>query len=323
MKSKILQILNEHCDTYISGEEISSKLKVSRMTISKQIRKLIEQGYQIESSTKKGYRFSSNNDVLIKERIIDNLHPFFYDIETMEKISSTNDYLKTLAFDKQEGYVCIADYQEKGKGRNGRSFYSPKQKGIYMSFLLKPTLSVYESLKITACASVALWEAIKKNYQIDSKIKWVNDIFIDEKKIGGILCEASLEMNTARMDYMVVGIGVNVHKQIFAKDLASVAGSIEEFSDKIISRNQLIKDILNCFYKYYNEIDKNTFLPIYKEHSSVLYKDIMVYEKNYSYPAKVLDIDTNASLIIEKEDGSTLTINSGEVSIRKIQENDF
>jgi BirA family biotin operon repressor/biotin-[acetyl-CoA-carboxylase] ligase len=318
MKSKILQILNEHCDTYISGEEISSQLQVSRMTISKQIRKLIEQGYQIESSTKKGYRFSSSNDVLIKEQITDNLQPFFYDIELMEKVSSTNDYLKTLAFDKQEGYVCIADYQEKGKGRNGRSFYSPKQKGIYMSFLLKPTLSVYESLKITACASVALWEAIKKNYKIDSKIKWVNDIFIDEKKIGGILCEASLEMNTARMDYMVVGIGVNVHKQEFAKDLALVASSIEEFSDKIISRNQIIKDILNSFYKYYNEIDKNTFLPIYKEHSSVLHKDIMVYEKNYSYPAKVLDIDTNASLIIEKDDGSTLTINSGEVSIRKI-----
>ncbi|MDQ0359738.1 biotin--[acetyl-CoA-carboxylase] ligase [Breznakia pachnodae] len=318
MKSKILQILNEHCDTYISGEEISSMLKVSRMTISKQIRKLIEQGYQIESSTKKGYRFSSNNDVLIKEQITDNLQPFFYDIEIMESVSSTNDYLKTLAFDKQEGYVCVADYQEKGKGRNGRSFYSPKQKGIYMSFLLKPTLSVYESLKITACVSVALWEAIKKNYQIDSKIKWVNDIFIEEKKIGGILCEASLEMNTASMDYMVVGIGVNVHKQIFAKDLASVAGSIEEFSDKIISRNQIIKDILNGFYKYYNEIDKNTFLPAYKEHSSVLHKDIMVYERNNSYPAKVLDIDTNASLIIEKEDGSTSTINSGEVSIRKI-----
>ena len=316
MKNKLLQILDQHQDCYISGEEISQNLHVSRMAISKQIRKLIEQGYQIEASTKKGYCFSSTNDLLKKEEIVDTLQSFFYDIEIMDVTSSTNDYLKSIVNTKKEGYVCIADQQLKGKGRNGRSFYSPKQKGIYMSFLLKPTLSVYESLKITACASVGLWEAIMKNYQIPSKIKWVNDIFIEEKKIGGILCEASLEMNTAKMDYMIVGIGVNVHKQSFTKELKTIAGSIEEFTDNTVSRNQLIQDILNSFYKYYNEIEENTFLPIYKKYSSILHKHIIVYEKNHSYPAKVLDINENANLIVRKEDGSTHTINSGEVSVR-------
>lgn len=316
MKNKILLILNKHKNEYISGEVISKELNVSRVAISKHIKKLREEGYNILSQTNKGYCFTEENDILNASMIQDGLDDFFYSIEIVDSIDSTNDELKRKANTLENGYVIIADQQEKGKGRNGRSFHSPKQSGIYMSIFLKPDLSIQHSLKLTACTSVAIFQAIKKNYGLDSQIKWVNDVYLEDKKIAGILCEASLEMNTASLEYMVVGMGINVHSYSKPKELKDIAGSIEDIAHKKVDRNVLIKDILNYFYEYYTTIDENTFLPIYKENSYVLFKNIMVYDKQGSYPARVLDIDENANLVIQKEDKSITTLSSGEISLR-------
>lgn len=260
---------------------------------------------------------SNEEDLLTKERITQNIPDFYYEIEILDTVDSTNDYVKRLADKKNEGYVCISDGQLKGKGRNGRSFFSPKQKGIYMSILLKPTSPIYDFLKITACASVAVADSIKKNYGIEISIKWINDIYIENKKVGGILCEAGLETNTALIDYMILGIGINVHKTSFEGELSSIAASIEDFSDYYIKRNDIISDILIFFYKYYKEINTLSFLPIYKERSMILHSNITVYENNRSYYAYVEDIDENACLIIKKEDGTISKLNSGEITIRK------
>lgn len=316
MKNKILLILNEHKNKYISGEDISKQLNVSRVAISKHIKKLRAEGYEILSQTNKGYCLTEANDVLNATMIQEQLNDFYHTIEIVDTIDSTNDELKRRANDLEDGFVLIADTQNKGKGRNGRDFYSPKQCGIYMSLFLKPNLSIQHSLKLTACASVAIFEAIKKNYGLSSKIKWVNDVYLENKKIVGILCEASLEMNTASLEYMVIGMGINVHSFLKPQELQDVAGSIEDFSKVKINRNVLIKDILNYFYQYYTSIHENTFLPIYKENSYVLFKDVIIYEKQTSYPARVLDIDENANLIIQKEDKSIATLSSGEVSLR-------
>lgn len=316
MKNKILLILNEHKNKYISGEVISKHLNVSRVAISKHIKKLRAEGYEILSQTNKGYCLTEANDVLNATMIQEQLNDFYHTIEIIDTIDSTNDELKRRASDLEDGFVLIADTQNKGKGRNGRDFYSPKQSGIYMSLFLKPDLSIQHSLKLTACASVAIFDAIKKNYGLSSKIKWVNDVYLESKKIAGILCEASLEMNTASLEYMVIGMGINVHSFFKPQELQDVAGSIEDFSKVKINRNVLIKDILNYFYQYYTSIHENTFLPIYKENSYVLFKDVMIYEKQNSYPARVLDIDENANLIIQKEDKSIATLSSGEVSLR-------
>lgn len=316
MKNKILLILNQHKNEYISGELISKQLNVSRVAISKHIKKLRAEGYKILSQTNKGYCLTEANDILnvsiIKEKLID----FYHTIEIIDEIDSTNDELKRRASDLEEGFVFIADTQNKGKGRNGKNFYSPKQSGIYMSLFLKPNLSIQHSLKLTACASVAIYAAIKKNYGLNSKIKWVNDVYIEDKKIAGILCEASLEMNTASLEYMIIGIGINVHSYNVPNELKDVAGSIEDFTNQQVDRNKLIKDILNYFYDYYINIKDNTFLPIYKENSYVLLKDIIIYENQDKYQARVLDIDENANLIIQKEDKSIATLSSGEVSLR-------
>lgn len=316
MKNKILLILNKHKNEYISGEEISKYLNVSRAAIFKHIKKLREEGYCILSQTNKGYCLTDANDILSASLIKEDLQEFYHTIEIVDTLASTNDELKQRANDLSEGFVLIADQQLKGKGRNGRSFHSPKQSGIYMSLFLKPDLSIQHSLKLTACASVAVYEAIKKNYHLDSKIKWVNDVYLENKKIAGILCEASLEMNTASLEYMVVGIGLNVHSFTMPEELKDIAGSIEDFTHLKVDRNVLIKDILNYFYEYYTKINENTFLPVYKENSYVLFKDITIYEKQGSYPARVLDIDENANLIIQKEDKSISTLSSGEISLR-------
>ena len=315
MKTKILQLLEAHHNEYIREESIMKLFHLSNQSVSQHIHTLISEGYSIIISKEKSYCLNCPKDELNKDIISNSLHPFYTDIEVLDSITSTNDYLKEVASNKEEGFVCIANQQVKGKGRNGRSFYSPSNTGIYMSILLKPRLSIYESLKITACASVAIWCAIQRNYQIHAGIKWVNDLLVEEKKIGGILCESSLKVNSDKLDYMVVGIGLNVHKQVFHDDLQTIASSIEAFSNKIVSRNQLIGDILNYFYQYYNELATNSFLPIYKQNSTILHKQITVYDQKQTYIAKVLDINENANLIIKKEDGSTAILNSGEISI--------
>lgn len=317
MKNKILQILNQNIDTYISGEEISKMLSISRAAVWKNIKKLKEEGYEILSTTNKGYCLCDTNDILSLSEIQKELSSFYKKIDIVDSIDSTNEELKRNASILEEGYVLISNRQEKGKGRNNRIFHSPKQEGIYMSILLRPKLSITHSLKLTACASVAIYESIKNLYQLSPKIKWVNDVYLHDKKIAGILCEASIEVNTANVEYMIVGIGINVHDYEMPTDLKEIATCIETYSDQKHSRNEIIKEVLNTFDKYYTEIDANTFLPIYKENSSVLFQDILVYEKDFSYSAHVLDIDENANLIIQKEDKTIEVLNAKEISIRK------
>ncbi|NBK97513.1 MAG: biotin--[acetyl-CoA-carboxylase] ligase [Erysipelotrichia bacterium] len=316
MKNKILSILNEYKEDYISGEQIAKRLHISRVAVSKHIKKLREEGYVIQSQNNKGYCLSEENDILNVSLIKEKLVPFYYHVEIAKEVSSTNDVLKQQAQTLQEGYVLISDTQTQGKGRNGRVFHSPKQKGIYMSIFLKPEINIQQSLKLTACASVAVYDAIKKNYHLDSKIKWVNDIYIEQKKVAGILCEASLEMNTTCLEYMVVGIGINVHSYKKSDELKEIAGSIEDYTTIKIERNQFIQDILNAFYEYYIHLETNRFLNAYKANSYVLGKEVIVYEKHNHYFAKVIDIDENAALIIQKEDQSITTLSSGEISLR-------
>lgn len=320
MKNKIIKILNEHKNEYVSGEEISQMLGCSRVAISNHIKKLREEGYEIESQTKKGYRFSANNDILNAAIIQDGLPAFYQNIELLESVDSTNQYMKKQALNLQNGDVVVADMQTAGKGRNGRHFHSPKQSGIYVSIFLKPNLSIQQSLKVTACASVAIFQTIQQNYHLDCAIKWVNDVYLQDKKIAGVLCEASLELNTASLDYMIIGMGINVHSYTMPEDIQDIAGCVEDFSPLKIERNRLLHDLLQHFYTYYTQIEENTFLPIYKQNSYVLFQDIIVHEKNKTYEARVLDIDENANLIIQKKDKSLSALSSGEISIRKQKE---
>lgn len=314
MEKEILKILKQYQNEYVSGQDMSQKLQVSRMTISTSIKKLKEKGYHILSSTKKGYCLTDDNDVLLIENIKPHIPSFFTHIEYLESVDSTNDYLKRGIH--QQGDLVIAEYQTNGKGRNGKSFHSPAYKGLYFSFLLKPHLSIYDSLKITACLAVSLVKTIQKNYSLKPQIKWVNDIMIDDYKVAGILCEASLEMNTAQIENMIVGIGVNIHSYSMPDELKHSAACLEDFCPQFVSREQFIIDFLNIFYQDYQNLSHPALLDFYRQHSYVLNQNITVYENNRTYCAYVLDINQDASLKIQTDDGIR-QLSSGEVSIRK------
>ncbi|MEG0593408.1 MAG: biotin--[acetyl-CoA-carboxylase] ligase [Coprobacillus sp.] len=314
MENKILKILNQNKNEYVSGQMMSSELNVSRMSISSYMKKLKEKGYHIKTSTKKGYCLTEDNDVIFIDEIKKNIHPFYQNIEYYDEITSTNDYMKTNQYN--EGDIIITESQSKGKGRNGKSFYSPKQKGIYLSFLLKPSLTVYDSLKITACCAVAVVKAIQKNYPLDPQIKWVNDIILNNKKVCGILCEATLEMNTAQLDSMIVGVGINVHTYEKPDNIIDIATSLEDEIDLFVERQKIIIDFLNEFYDDYSKLSSLSFLDDYRKYSYVLHQHITVYENNNSYPAFVTHINDDASLTVRYGDEERI-LRSGEISIRR------
>lgn len=315
MKYKILRILNEHRNNYVSGQKMAEEFGISRVSISKSIKKLKEDGFDIISSTKLGYKLTDKNDVLSKKLIEEGLNDF-YSVEVIDVVDSTNSQLKREANQLKEGFVLVANEQTAGRGRNGHSFHSPSQNGIYFSIFLKPDLPIDSSLKITACSSVAIVDAIEKNYGIRPEIKWVNDVLIQGIKICGILCEGSLELDASKLEYIIVGIGINLHSYKMPEDIQSIAGCIEDFSDKKVDRNVFLRDVLNSFYYYYETIEENTFLQKYKAYSCLIGNEINVIEPKQTYIAKVIDINDKANLIIEK-DKKRKVLSSGEIHIRK------
>ncbi len=264
----------------------------------------------------------------IEENIIrDNLLTDFIgkDIEIFKTINSTNLYLKEKAFQiSDEGKVVISETQTQGRGRRGRSFYSPKQNGIYMSIFLKPDIEIEDVTMITVIAAIAVNEALEKVLNLKTQIKWVNDILYNGKKLCGILTEASIEAESSKVSYAVLGIGINVNEgeNGFPEELKDIAVSLKSILNKSYDRNIIISEILNCFEKYYKLLNdkksKNEILNIYREKLCMIGEIVKVIQGEIVYYAKVLDINERAELIIEKDDVKKI-LNSGEISIRKTE----
>ncbi len=246
------------------------------------------------------------------------LNPFFTIVESYETISSTNDLLKQVATTFPEGTLFIANEQTKGKGRNGRDFLSKADKGLYMSILLKPNLELKASLTITACAAVAVAKAIESLYGHVIQIKWINDLICNQLKLGGILVESGLQANKQQVDYFVVGIGLNVYHQDFLAPLDQIATTLE---DQIgtVDRFKLAVAILNNFITEYQRMETNAWHKPYLKYSNVYHQTIRVLA-NPAYDAYVEDIDCYGQLHVIKEDQSKEIINSGEISIRLVEE---
>lgn len=227
-----------------------------------------------------------------------------------EEINSTNNYIKAKA-DSPEFLTVIANSQTSGKGRMNRNFHSPQNSGIYMSILLKPKFKAENSVLITAAAAVAVSEAIESLCPVNTKIKWVNDIFINNKKVCGILTEGSLNPDGS-FNYAVLGIGINAYmpKNNFPEEIRNIAGAVFK-EEKENLRNRLISLIINNFLRYYNDLEKRDFLEIYKQKSLVLGKEIVTPNGK----ALVLDIDDNCRLSVEYKNGEKQFLSSGEISI--------
>lgn len=238
------------------------------------------------------------------------------DIIFLETTDSTNEYLKRLAKKgAPEGTAVAANEQTAGKGRMGRSFFSPKNTGVYLSILLRPRKKAEEIRLITPMAAVAVAGSIERSTPAKAKIKWVNDIYVDSKKVCGILTEASFSGEYA--DYVIVGIGVNIFEPEggFPADIKKKAGAIlyKRADEKV--KKAFCEDIVDSFLRLYRENDRN-FINEYKKRSFITGMDITVTDGGVSYPARVIGTDDECRLIVEKENGEIKRLFSGEVSIR-------
>lgn len=326
MKYEVLHLLKKSSTTFLSGQLISEKLGVSRTSIWKYIKSLKEDGYIIDSSSKKGYRLISSPDILTFEEV----NPYLKTnhmgkkILHFESINSTNNKAKELSEKGEDhGTVVISEEQVGGKGRLGRSWCSPKYKGISLSIILKPNINPMEAPKITQIAAAAMIESLRE-FNINAKVKWPNDIIIGGKKVCGILTEMSGELN--RVNYIIVGIGINANldKDDFSEDLLDRATSLKIETNTSINRKSLVGMLLNKFEFLYTEFQEKKqielSIKICKNNSAVIGKNIKVVRNNNEKCAKALDLDGDGRLVVQYKDGSLEKLVSGEISIRGLNQ---
>lgn len=321
MKTKdiVLRELEKNRANYISGQELAEKLNISRTAIWKAINTLKETGFQIESQTKLGYKLLEKDDKLSEEGIRKGLREELKDIDIIvyDEIDSTNTEAKRRLYssDVKDFTVIVSDMQKGGRGRTGKSFASPKGSGVYFSIILHPKdfydFSYFDLT--TVKAAVAVVEGIKEATGKVAQIKWVNDLFINGRKICGILSELDADFESRSVKSVIVGIGINVNepKDDSFKDLKDIAGYIG--TDVI--RNEILSSILNSFYENNYEKKDKEIIEYYKTHSLVIGKDLTFELNGKKYTAKGVDINDKGNLIVDTGE-KRITLSSGEVSIK-------
>jgi BirA family biotin operon repressor/biotin-[acetyl-CoA-carboxylase] ligase len=324
VKEDVLKILIDSKGEHFSGEELAKRLNVSRNAIWKAVKSLVQEGYKISGVNNKGYCMTEDSDILSKDIIckyIDDDIVEKVEIEVFKTIDSTNTQLKNRALQgENEWKVIVAEEQTLGRGRMNRKFYSPSGTGIYMSILLRPDTNSKESLFITTMAAVAVAEALENVAGIETGIKWVNDIYCNGKKVCGILTEASMDLESGKLDYAVLGIGINVKapEEGFPDDIKNIATAICEESEEYVEdlRCKIVANVINNINKYYSDLENHTFMAKYKEKSILIGKEVYVVGDKEKEMMLVEDIDENAALVVRHKDGRVGNIFSGEVSVR-------
>ncbi|MDO5714164.1 MAG: biotin--[acetyl-CoA-carboxylase] ligase [Tissierellia bacterium] len=320
IKEKVLALLESYRGEYISGQELADKLEVSRTAIWKATNELKEEGYEIQGIRNKGYQLSGNldrlNDGAIRKNLVQELKDinlFIYD-----EVDSTNTQGKRLNLEGKlnQWDVVLAEKQSLGKGRSGKSFESPKYGGIYMTILYRKDKSGLDPMintLTTVRGAVATAIGIEEIGNVKPGIKWVNDLYLEGKKICGILTEGDLDIENGKITDIYLGIGINVHtkREEFSQEIKDIAGSIQ----KDIFRNDLISRILNNLYEMENWTE-DRIIKEYKKRSILLGKEI-IYEKNgKKIDGVAKDINEQGHLIVETN-GQEECLIAGEVNIKK------
>ncbi len=319
-RNKLLECLKTDKDCWVSGEILSSRLKVSRAAIHKHIKKLRQDGYTIESSTKKGYRIGEYHDLISVHEIQNNLATKTFGrkkILVLKETDSTNMQAKKLAAEGEpEGTIVIAESQHSGRGRKGREWFSPIGSGIYSSMILRPQIPPSEAPGITLMTAVAAAEALISIMGIPVKIKWPNDILLKGKKIIGILTEISTEMDS--VDYIVVGIGINVNTPAldFPAALQHSATSLYAETGTRYSRVDLFRIFLQQFEEYYDLFKQEGFEGIrdrWKTHTDIIGKNVVVRKIGEEIAGRIIDIDPAGVLILKDASAKVHRIFSGDL----------
>ena len=332
-KDSVVSILKNATD-YVSGEVISKTLGISRAAVNKAVKSLRSEGYTIGSVTNKGYILLEGPDHLSAGEMQSYLgEERMKDVICLETTPSTNLHLHGIAFEAADRTVVVANEQTAGRGRLGRSFESPKDTGIYLSYLMKPQMAPQDATMITAWTAVAVCRAIERVCGTTPEIKWVNDIVLDKKKVSGILTEMMLESETGRVQSIIIGIGINVNENTadFSKALRDKATSLRMVTGKCFSRAYLASALveeLDAMYEAYPQA-AGEFLEEYQRRCKMTAKEVSVISvapvsaaevgKDAAHTprhAVVLGINQDFSIQVKYDDGTMEALNSGEVSVR-------
>ena len=315
-------LLESNKSVFLSGEEIARRLGVSRNAVWKAIKALQADGYPIQAVPNRGYCLAASSDVLSESGIRQYLTGEAQELSlhVYDSVDSTNLVLRKLAGEgAAEGTVVIAAEQTGGRGRKGRSFYSPQGTGVYISLLLKPKIAPDDATLITTTAAVAVCEAVEALSGEPAGIKWVNDVFLRGKKVCGILTEGSFDMESGQFEYAILGAGINVFEPDggFPAEIREVAGSVLT-SPAPDAKNRMIAEYLNRFLPLYRTLGSANTNVEYRKRSFVLGGMVNVISGIGTTPARAIDVDERCRLIVEYEDGRRDALSSGEISVRVI-----
>lgn len=322
MKEEILRLLRS-ADGYISGQELCNRFGVSRTAVWKAINQLKEAGYEIEAQQNKGYRLMAAPDLMTEAEIKSLMHTEWVAKEVLyfDTIDSTNTKAQELA---EKGYpsgtLVVADKQESGKGRRGRSWVSPSGTGIFMTLMIKPDINPNNASMLTLVAALAVAKAITSVTGEEALIKWPNDIVVNGKKVCGILTEMNAQFDY--INHIVVGIGINVHNESFPEEISQMASSLLiEAGGKRFHRAQIIAETMSYFEQYYDIFLKTQDLSaLVREYDELLVnrnKSVRVLDPKEPFDGKAMGITPKGELIVETWESRKL-VSSGEVSVRGI-----
>jgi len=259
----------------------------------------------------------------MKDQILSHLSPAYpwrVHFHYFSSIGSTNDHIRSLAKNgAPHGTVVIADHQTGGHGRRGRSFHSPEGMGIYLSVLLRPRCAPQHLMHLTCAAAVAMCDAVEISTGLRPRIKWTNDLVSGKRKLGGILTELGLSP-TGTVDYAIIGIGINCCQgdSDFPEEIREMAGSLSMVTGQYIDRAQVAAAMMEALHRMDENLltGKESILAQYRLDCMTLGQDVVLIRGQEQRYGHALDIDSDGALVVHFSDGSTESVNSGEVSVR-------
>lgn len=327
MKTEILSMLRSTSD-YVSGQSICKKFGVSRTAVWKIINQLKEEGYEIEAVQKKGYRLLEIGEVISESELKSRMKTKWLarEIYYYDEIDSTNTRAKQHAEEGcPQGALVVSNMQKAGKGSRGRGWQSPSGAAVYMSLVLRPKFLPNKASMVTLIMALAVVKAIKETTELSCQIKWPNDVIINKRKVCGILTEMSGEQDY--IQYIVIGVGINVKEQTFPDDIRQKATSLEEEvreinRKEVPKRAYLIERTMYYFEEYYELFEEKESLAFLKEEYNQYLvnkeKEVKVLGTSYGYTGICHGINENGELLVETEKNTLEKVCSGEVSVRGI-----
>ncbi|OGP71885.1 MAG: biotin--[acetyl-CoA-carboxylase] ligase [Deltaproteobacteria bacterium RBG_16_50_11] len=323
MDEAILQLLRERSSGFLSGEEISRRLKVTRTAIWKRVERLRSLGYEIKAIPRAGYRLIRSPDLLIPSEVNPLLETKWIGktIHFFETIDSTNAKAYELALrGAREGEVVIAESQKKGKGRLGRQWFSPPFSNLYLSVILRPKIPPHQASLITLMAAVATAEAIGKFSGLAPRIKWPNDVLLNDRKVAGLLNEIHSEAD--RIHFVILGIGVNLNmdESMVSKEIRSRATSLKKEMGQTISRKDFLRTLLGeleTWYEAFSDEGGTIILKAWRDRAQIQGKQVNVTSFGETLRGVAIDVDSDGALILETEGGEKKRVVAGDVEYAK------